>query len=156
MTITALGISAKNVVEIINRRDWSQMAARCYYNLDLEIVATGEVFVNVQEFIDFWKSWTTIFPDLSVSLVNTVTSSSTEVMELCFKGTQTGPFPVADGTIPPTGLEVVWRACFIYDLEIEDMQKIKGVRVYYDIVTLLDQLATSPFPNVEQDKEAKT
>jgi len=155
MSLKPLAVNAKEIAAAINERDWPGLTARCIYDLAFTDVATSEKFENVQEFIGFLTNWTKIFPDLSVSLVMANSTLSTEILELRFEGTQTGPFPVMDGTIPATDRDVVWQACIIFDLETTNARKIKGARIYYDITTLLDQLAVALDANAEQDKEIR-
>ena len=62
---------------------------------------------------------------------------NTVVLELTWRGMQTGPLPTPRGEIAPTGRRIEVRACQIIEVSGE---RVKSVRHYFDVNTLLQQL----------------
>jgi len=141
MPFIALSVNAKAVVEAINKRDWSGVIARCDYKVHFEDKATRQSAMNVQQFVDYLKSWVKIFPDFTLKIESNSLTDNTEVVELKIQGCQHGVFPVADGSIPATDQKATWLACLIIE---RNKDKIVNIRLYYDLITILDQLAMFP------------
>jgi predicted ester cyclase len=70
-----------------------------------------------------------------------VASGDTAVLEVTWKGTQTGPLTTAAGTIPASGKSQETPAAVFYVFE---GAKIKASRHYFDAMTLLKQIGAEP------------
>jgi ketosteroid isomerase-like protein len=82
------------------------------------------------------------FPDLHHTVTSFVEQGDAFADEWIFRGTQTGPFPLPDGTqLPPTGRKVEMRG-----MELVQMRdgKIVVDSLYYDNLASLVQLGLVP------------
>jgi ketosteroid isomerase-like protein len=68
-------------------------------------------------------------------------SGDTAVLEVIWKGTQTGPLTMAEGTIPASGKQQETPAAILFTFEGD---KIKDSRHYFDSLTLLKQIGAQP------------
>lgn len=150
MSLIALEASARALVDDLNAREWSGLIARCCYHVCFEDMVTASSTSNVQQSVDSLKQWVTSFPDLRVTLMSQHSAETMDIAELMFEGHQQGCFPVEDGTIPATGRKVSWPACLVVE---KQQDKISKIRLYYDLVTILDQLAVPTPPIREKDLE---
>ncbi len=98
-----------------------------------EYVATDEVHDGPEEVMAHWEELHRAFPDQKVEIVKLRRSDEAAVIEAVARGTHTGPLR----GLPPTGrsFELPFLAIFVFDGD-----DLIGERVYYDSVTLLQQL----------------
>jgi predicted ester cyclase len=74
-------------------------------------------------------------------VTSSLASGGTAVLEVTWKGTQTGPLTTAAGTIPASGKRQETPAAVFYVFE---GAKIKASRHYFDAMTLLKQIGAEP------------
>ena len=91
------------------------------------------------------------FPDATYIVGNVVEQGDTCADEFIFVGTQTGPFPLPDGTqVPPTGKRMEIRGMEL--VRVHD-GKIVIDNLYYDSMAALVQLWSRP---AERDRVIKS
>lgn len=84
----------------------------------------------------------TTFPDITYTVISFFEQGDRFADEFVVAGTQTGPFPLPDGTeIPPTGKRVEIRGMEF--VEVRD-GKIVVDNLYYDSMAMLAQLGLVP------------
>jgi predicted ester cyclase len=104
-------------------------------------VATGERFQGPDGYRHEYEKWSTAFPDGRCEPRNTVTSGDWAVLEMTFRGTNTGGFAGPEGELPPTGREVAFDFCTI--VQVRD-GKLVAARHYHDNATVMQQLGLMP------------
>ena len=77
------------------------------------------------------------FPDSKATFHDAHVSGNTVILELSWKGTQTGPMVTPDGEVPATGKSIDMRAVQVQ--EIQD-GKVASTRQYFDMATMMSQL----------------
>ncbi len=63
------------------------------------------------------QGWATAFPDSKATHGKASVSGNTVVLELTWRGTQTGPLQSPNGEIPATGKSIEMRACQVVEIE---------------------------------------
>ena len=130
-------------VEAWNNRDWETSISLISPTCELVNEATGETLTGHEGFRHFWDQWNTSFPDQRVRVTSLIVDNTGAAVEATFEGTHTGPLQTPGGDIPPTGKSV--RTVYAAFFTIED-GKISSYRLYFDILTLLQQLCVAPQP----------
>jgi len=92
------------------------------------------------EIIEAWQGWANAFPDSKATFVREFASVDTAVLELVWKGVQTGPLQTPAGAIPASNKPIDVPACQVVQVE---GGKIKSVSHYFDMLTLLTQIGTT-------------
>ena len=108
------------------------------------------------EVIDVPSGWTSIgpqgysqlllffaegFPDGRIEVTNVFATEDQVVVEFVGRGTNTGPLHLPTGSIPATGRQAELRFC---DTLQVSGGKFTSVHVYYNIMTMLQQLGLIP------------
>jgi steroid delta-isomerase-like uncharacterized protein len=132
---------ARDQVDAFNKGDWEQMRALLTPDARYHEFGTERIVEGPDQIIELFKGWKTAFPDAAGTVTNFVASGNTAVLELTWKGTHTGPFVTAAGTIPASGKHQETPAAVFYDF---DGGKIKASRHYFDAMTLLKQIGAEP------------
>jgi ketosteroid isomerase-like protein len=89
---------------------------------------------EVQAYVQIFKD---AFPDIRRLSTFYVEQGDTAIVELVLEGTHTGPLLSPEGTIPPTGKKVVWKAA---DFVRVTGGKIIAWHAYWDRVAFATQL----------------
>jgi ketosteroid isomerase-like protein len=109
---------------------------------DVEMVFPGGVrFRGWKPLEAFLTAYVTAFPNLRHETLLTIEQGNKIAVELKARGTHTGPMVTPDGTIPPTGREVLWESVDL--METRD-GKVAAWRVYNDQVAFLTALGLMP------------
>ncbi len=133
----ALIDAAKAPVIAYSEKDWDKAKASMTPNFRYDEVATHRKVEGIDQVLDVWKGWATAFPDSKATFHDAHVSGNTVILELSWKGTQTGPMVTPDGEVPPTGKSIELRAVQVQ--EIQD-GKVASTRQYFDMATLKSQL----------------
>ena len=96
---------------------------------------------GIDEVVEAAFRWREMFPDVKGEIDNLVVSETLAVFEIRWTGTHTGPLEGAGVTIPATGKKVSTAAVQVIDTK---GGKIKSVRHYFDMMSLLQQLGAAP------------
>jgi steroid delta-isomerase-like uncharacterized protein len=81
------------------------------------------------------------FPESSVELTNVVATEEQLVLEFTGRGTNTGPLHLPTGDVPATGRYSELRFCEVIQIR---NGKIVSFHIYYDTMTLLQNLGLAP------------
>ena len=128
---------ARGAVEAFNASDWEEyktaMTSDCVY----DEVGTSRILRGVGEIIRCLQEWKQAMPDVRGTVTNAWAMGNTVVLEITWKGTQTGPLQGPSGTVPPTGKQQTTRAGWVLNF---DGGKIKDSRHYFDMFSFMQQL----------------
>jgi steroid delta-isomerase-like uncharacterized protein len=128
---------AREQVDAFNNGDWERLEAGLAADATYDELATQRKVDGPEKIVELFKGWKTAFPDAAGTVTSAVGSGSTAVLEVTWKGTQTGPLVTAEGTIPASGKSQETPAAFFFSFE---GSKIKESRQYFDSLTLLKQI----------------
>lgn len=123
-----------------SKKDWDAFKAAVTPGYVYDEVATHRKLEGIDAVMPAVKGWATAFPDSAATHGKASVSGNTVVLELTWRGTQTGPLQSPNGEIPATGKSIEMRACQV--VEIED-GKVASARQYFDMATMMQQLGLS-------------
>ncbi len=133
---------AREMVNTINRSDWEALRAVLAPGLVTEEVGTRGRHEGPDEFIAAVQAWKSSFPDIAGEIRRIVTDGGTVVMQLTWRGTQTGPLPLGPGReLPATGTSAEMEATMWQQWE---GGRLVSERHYLDMLGLLTQLGAIP------------
>jgi steroid delta-isomerase-like uncharacterized protein len=132
---------ARKQIDAFNTGDWEQMRGLLASDARYHEFATERAIEGPEQIIEAFKGWKTAFPDAAGTVTSWVAGGDTAVLEVIWKGTQTGPLTTAGGTIPASGKRQETPAAIVYVFE---GAKIKASRHYFDAMTLLKQIGAEP------------
>ena len=141
LTTNELAKVARDQIDAFNEGDWEQMRALLTSDARYHELGTERKIEGPDQIIELFKGWKTAFPDAVGTVTSSVASGDTAVLEVTWKGTQTGPLTTAAGTIPASGKSQETPAAVFYVFE---GAKIKASRHYFDAMTLLKQIGAEP------------
>lgn len=130
--------------EAFNNRDWEAAIALTTPDVESVNMATGQTFQGPDGLRQFLQGWATAFPDSRVETTTALADDVSALLEFRGRGTHGGPLQSPAGDIPPTGRSV--DIPFAQVLELRD-GKIARARLYFDSMTLLQQLGVVPNPS---------
>jgi steroid delta-isomerase-like uncharacterized protein len=135
---------AEELVEAYNNGDWERFRASHAPDVVYEEVGTGQRAEGMDEYMQLLEGWQQAIPDGAAMIRRTVQSGDTVVMELVWKGTQTGDLQTPGGTVPASGRQIEVEATMWSDFEGDQVRK---TRHYVDIMTMLQQLGEDTAPS---------
>jgi steroid delta-isomerase-like uncharacterized protein len=133
---------AKEAVELFNNDDLDRASALLGTGVYNE-VGTGRKLRGQAEIRPALQGWKKGMPDVKGTVTSAVASGNTAVLEVTWKGTQTGPLDGPGGTLPPSGKSQTTPAAWVFEFEGD---KIKESRQYFDSMSLMQQLGAIPQP----------
>jgi steroid delta-isomerase-like uncharacterized protein len=128
---------AKEQVIAYNEKDWDRARAALAPEVVYDEVGTHRKLEGVDDVLTAWKGWATAIPDSRATFHSETVSGNTAVLEITWKGTHSGPLNTGKGEIPATGKKIELRAIQVVDVAND---RVKSVRQYFDMGTLLDQI----------------
>ena len=135
---------AEGVVEAYNNGDMERFRASHAADVVYEEIGTGQRTEGMDEYMQLLEGWQQAIPDGAATIRRTVESGDTVVMELVWKGTQSGDLQTPGGTVPASGRQIEVEATMWSDFEGD---KVRQTRHYLDIMTLLQQLGATSEPS---------
>jgi steroid delta-isomerase-like uncharacterized protein len=129
---------AKEQIIAYNEKDWDRARATLAPEVVYEEIGTHRKLKGVDDVLTAWKGWATAIPDSRATFNSEFVSGNTAVLEVTWRGTHDGPLQTPDGEIAPTGKKIELRAIQVVDV---DNDRVRSVRQYFDMGTLLDQIA---------------
>ena len=132
---------ARKQIDAFNDGDWEQIRGLLASDARYHEFGTERAIEGPEQIIEAFKGWKTAFPDAAGTVTSSVASGHTAVLEVTWKGTQTGPLTTAAGTIPASGKRQETPAAVVYVFE---GAKVKASRHYFDAMTLLKQIGAEP------------
>ena len=91
---------AREQIEAFNDSDWERMQAGLAADATYHELATQRKVNGPEKIVEINQGWKTAFPDAGGTVTSAIASGTTAVLEVTWKGTQTGPLVTAEGTIP--------------------------------------------------------
>ncbi len=89
----------------------------------------------------YWASFVEAFPDLHLFIEDEIAEGDLVAHRYRVTGTNTGPLPMADSTIPPTGRKVTWTGMHV--IRIAGGRAVEGWGLD-DILGMMQQLGLTP------------
>lgn len=123
-----------------NEKDWDSVRDALAPGFVYEEVATHRRAEGVEEVLELWRGWAEALPDSRATFGNAYVAGSDVILELTWRGTQTGPLRTPEGEIPPTGKGIDLPSCQVLHVE---GGKATSMRQYFDMQTLLTQLGVA-------------
>ena len=132
---------ARQGIEAFNQGDWDLIRARYAPGFVYDEIGTGVHLEGADDVIGGLQAWKTALPDVTGEIVNVLVEGDTAVLELVWRGTQTGPLPTPSGELPASGRRAEFRATLWqrYEGELEAHE-----RNYLDVLTYLTQIGALP------------
>ena len=132
---------ARDAVAAFNESDWDGFKAQLTTNTVYNELGTQRSLKGPDEIVEAFQGWKQAMPDVKGTVTNSFASGNTVVLEVTWKGTQTGPLVSPAGTIPPSGKSQTTPSAWIFEY---DGDKIRESRNYFDLMTLLTQIGAMP------------
>jgi steroid delta-isomerase-like uncharacterized protein len=128
---------AKAAITAYNEKDWNKtrdlLAADALYDEK----ATNRRLEGAAAIIEAFQGWANAFPDSKATFIRELASGDIAVLELVWRGVQTGALQTPTGVIPASNKPIEVPACEVFRVEGE---KIKNSSHYFDLLTLLKQI----------------
>lgn len=105
---------------------------------DCEFVAPGFTARGPSEAWGWMKAFLDGFPDIRHSIKSSVSSGSTEAVEIEIVGTHTEPLASPQGSIPATGRSMTIAAADFVETDSEG--RVRSYRIYFDQMGFMAQL----------------
>lgn len=131
----------REFVEAINAADWQRLKATLAPDVVHDEWATRRHLEGADPFVQLAQGWKQAFPDLEGTITNAFASGNTVAMEVTWEGTHTAPLTGLGETIPATGKRSVVHSVYVFVCEGE---KMKENRLYFDLMTVLQQIGVAP------------
>jgi len=132
--------------------DWNACKASMDENVVYEEPGTRVSVKGVDRCIDVLKAWKRAFPDAKATILSSLESGDRAVLEVEWRGTQSGPFESAFGTIEPTNKVGIVKAMIAATFK---NGKLVEEHHYFDLLTILSQLGvTAGLPGAQAQKPA--
>jgi steroid delta-isomerase-like uncharacterized protein len=129
---------AKAPIIAYNDKNWDAVKAAVAPGFIYDEVGTQRKIQGINDVLAAWRGWATAIPDSKATFDNASTSGNTVILEVTWRGTQTGSLQTPTGQIlQPSGRKIELRACQV--IEVAN-GKVQVMRHYYDMVTMLQQL----------------
>ena len=143
MADTGIEQLARRTVEDFNRGDWDAIRAVSAPDTVYEEPATGRVLAGIDDVLTALQDWRTGAPDVTGEIQRVVTDGDTVVLEIVWRGTQTGPLSAGSSTLPPTGRSfTMWSSMW----QTWRDGTLVANRHHQDILGMLVQLGAMPAP----------
>ena len=120
-----------------NDKNWDAVRASLAPRAVYDEVGTQRRIEGVDEILSAWRGWGTTLPDSRATFDAAHVSGNIAILELTWRGTQTGALQTPAGDIPPTGKTIEIRACWVVEVAGD---KVKSIRHYFDMATMLQQI----------------
>ncbi|MDP9237527.1 MAG: ester cyclase [Chloroflexota bacterium] len=134
---------AKELVEAFNKEDWDRYMALYGTGSLYNEVGTGRQLRGKAEILPALQSWRKAMPDVRGTVTNAFATGNKAVLEVTWKGTQTGPMDGPGGTLPPSDKSQTTPAAWVFEFEGD---KVKESRHYFDMMSFMQQIGAMPQP----------
>ena len=141
MTEQNLIKAARGAVDAFNAGDWDAYKAALTSDSVYDEIGTSRRIEGVAAIIPSLQAWKQAFPDVKGTVNQAFADGNTVVLEVTWKGTQTGPLQGPSGTIPATGKQQTTRSSWVLNF---DGDKIKDSRHYFYMLSMMQQLGVIP------------
>ena len=132
---------ARESVECYNAGDFDRLRSLLADDFYEEELGTQRRLEGADARVEAAQAWKQTFPDEHGTITGAYTSGNTVAIELTWEGTQSGPMATPDGQqLPASNKRITVKSVEV--IEIED-GKIKVLRHYFDLMTLLQQIGAA-------------
>jgi steroid delta-isomerase-like uncharacterized protein len=128
---------ARRMYDAWNNRALDELAALWADEGVITIVGSGQTFHGPEGAMQEASMWIDAFPDGRVTVDRVVAADPCVVVEYTGRGTHTGTFTSAAGSIPATGRSVTLQLCDV--LEFRDARAVSN-HIYLDTGSMMAQL----------------
>ena len=135
---------ARASIEAFNGADWQWLRDHCRDGYVYEETGTGRRFEGVEETIKALEDWKLAAPDASGEITRCVVSDQTAVLEIVWRGHQSGALETGAGTLPPSGRPFEFWASMWQRYEQGGLAE---ERHHLDVLTMMTQLGAVPPPS---------
>jgi steroid delta-isomerase-like uncharacterized protein len=128
-------------LEAFGKGDWATYKSFITDDTVYDEEATQRIATGPDEIVQVAQGWKAAFPDGRGTIKNIVATGDAVVAEIVWEGTHKGTLQGPMGTLPPTGRRVNVAAVQVVRF---DNGKIRELRHYFDLLTLLSQIGAAP------------
>jgi steroid delta-isomerase-like uncharacterized protein len=129
----AIRIASENL-EAYNTGNWERLRAAVAPDVIYDEIGGQRKLQGANAFVEAYQGWKAAGPDGKGVVTNAFAVGDTVLLEVTWTATNTGPF----GSTPPTGKKWNVRGAQVVVL---DGNKIKELRQYFDMNTIMQQLS---------------
>lgn len=130
-------------ITLFNSTDYDGIRAMLAPDFTYAETGTGLSVSGADDFIAALQAWKTVAPDATGEVVTVVAADDTTVLEIVWRGTQTGPLATPANVLPASGRTFEFRATLWQEWEGD---KRARERHHIDVLTMLAQLGALPTP----------
>ena len=143
MTDRKLDQLARETIDAFNRSDWDAVRSMTGPGYVYEETGTGRRTEGADETIAALQQWKAALPDVTGEVVRVVVDGDTAVLEVVWRGTQTGHLATGAGELPPSG-----RSIEIYSTMWQQWRddQLAAERHHLDVLSMLAQLGALTAP----------
>jgi steroid delta-isomerase-like uncharacterized protein len=124
-------------IEAFNTGDWERLKKGITTDAVYEDMPSKRRLQGAGQFVEEFENWKKAGPDCKGKVLSSFVSGNTVIVEVNWKGTNTGPL----GGQPPTGKTWDVNGCQVITIEND---KIKELHQYYDMLSLMQQIGRIP------------
>lgn len=137
MTDRKLDQLARETIDAFNRSDWDSVRATTGPGYVYEEIGTGRRTEGADETLEALWQWKAALPDVTGEVLRVVVDGDTAVLEIVWRGTQTGPLATGAGELPPSG-----RSIEVYSTMWQQWRgdQMVAERHHLDVLGMLAQL----------------
>jgi steroid delta-isomerase-like uncharacterized protein len=128
---------ARESIEAFGEKDKARLEALLADGSVYSELPTQRRIEGKTEIVQAYEGWWQAFPDSAGTVTNSFASGEDVALEVTWSGTHSGPLVSPAGSIPASGRKVTVPASQV--LSFKD-GKIREVRHYFDMATLLQQI----------------
>ena len=110
MIANSAAAAATRNIEAFNAGDFDALRELCTPSVVYTETGTGRVLEGMDACEPVWRDWRVAMPDLAGTVVRSLDDGDLGVIEIAWRGTQTGPLQTPSGPIPPSGNTVEIRS----------------------------------------------
>jgi steroid delta-isomerase-like uncharacterized protein len=135
---------ARASIEAVNRGDWEAVRATTAPSYVYEETGTGARCEGPDEIVAMLEGLRQAMPDLRGEVVRLLADGDQSVLEIKWRGTQTGEMDLGGSKLPPSGRQFDFWGCLWQRWE---NGKLVHERHHLDALTMLTQLGAIPEPS---------
>jgi steroid delta-isomerase-like uncharacterized protein len=135
---------ARASVEDVNRGDWAAVRTIVAPSYVYEETGTGARCEGPDELVSMLEGLRQAVPDLTGEVLRVLADGDLAVLEIKWRGTQTGELDLGGPKLPPSGRQFDFWGCIWQRWE---NGKLVNERHHLDALTMLTQLGAIPEPS---------
>ena len=128
-------------IEQFNAADWDGLRECCHPDVVYTESGTGRRLEGIEECLAAWAEWRAAMPDITGTFGRAAAAGDDVALELTWRGTHEGSLITPNGTIPPSGANVLIVAT---QWQHHRDGRIATIDHHLDILGLLAQVGGLP------------